>query len=430
MQAQRKVDENKAERLRQEFTLKNRYLRDFCIKNKGEYDIAPLDYYNDLYNHDDEYMSGEKEKIPFCYKNKEGIKKAPGGIEEVLNMAIWQDDYAVFPASYFGWPMEKNLCDFYAIVIDIDGISAADLYILLKVQIKQLLPTYIVNSGGGVHLVYIFEKPIAAYTYRHKAIKLMIEKVSEFFQKKGFGYRVDPASKSLVHPYRVIGSKTKLNQNCVVYKTGKKWGIDAMLKKLSIKTDVFKDRKLTYTSEMKKTTSSAEKVFLPNAKKQFYDFILREITDIVEEGHRYMSLFALAVVAYKCRVPRAEVEDTIEAFVDMFNERTYQQRVKSYEVGKAMKGYSHKYLMVTSKQLEEWMGVEFPRKTKRNGRKRAAHLEIARAVRNKKSEVDRIAMMRRCLVANPNATLSELVEQLGWGRATVVKYRQLVQKRD
>jgi len=91
-----------------------------------------------------------------------------------------------------------------------------------------------------------------------------------------------------------------------------------------------------------------------------------------------------------------------------------------------MKGYSHKYLMVTSKQLEAWMGVEFPRQTKRNGRKRAAHLEIARASRNKKSEVDRIDMMRRCLVANPNATLSELVEQLGWSRHTIIKYRKLV----
>lgn len=429
MQTQVLEDNRKTAKLRAEFKKKSQYLKEFCIKNNGKCDIAPLDYYCDYYSNDEEFMSGKKEKIPFVYKVESGLKKAPNGLEDVLEMSIFRDDIAVFPASFFGWPKQKNLCDFYAIVIDIDGISAADLYILLKVQIKQLLPTYLVNSGHGVHLVYLFDKPIAAYSYRHKAIKLMIEKVSDFFNKSGFSYKIDPASKSLVHPYRVVGSKTKLGQQCVVFRIGKRWSIDKMLKKLGIETNVFKERKkITEKSKTKKKTTTDNKVYLPNGKKQFYEFVLREITDIVEEGHRYMSLFALAVVGYKCRVPRDEVEDMIEAFVDMFNQRECQQRVKSFEVAKAMKGYSHDYLMVTSRQLENWMGIEFPRKTKRNGRKQAEHLEIARAARNKKSEVDRKSMMKRCLEANPQATLNELVEELGWGKATVSKYRKMVRE--
>lgn len=175
MQIQKKeAGQLKAEQLKAEFDLKSRYLRDFCIANDGTAYVSPLDYYYDLYNNDEEFLNGDKEGVPFCYKYGDGIKVAPGGIEDVLQTAVFGENrtkVAVFPASYFHWPAQKNLENFYAIVIDLDGVSAADLYCLLKLEMKRLLPTYIVNSGGGVHLVYIFEEPIVAYKFRHQTIK-------------------------------------------------------------------------------------------------------------------------------------------------------------------------------------------------------------------------------------------------------------------
>lgn len=442
MQTQ-EIATNKAIKLRKEFDLKSHYLRDFCIENGGEYNISPLDYYCDLYNNDEEYLSGKKEEkgkngdmkeIPFCYKLGDSIRKAPNGIDEVLQIAIFRKstEIALFPASYYNWPLQKNLKDFYAIVIDLDGVSAADLYCLLKLEMKRLLPTYIVNSGSGVHLVYVFEKPIVAYKYRHKYIKMMIADIGDFFKKARYGYKIDPNSKSLVHPYRVIGSQTKLGQNCVVFRTGKRWSVDKMLKKLNIKTDVFKEKTARKTTATKKATPQKydNVVETPKGNKNFYNFFSLQMTN-VEEGHRYLALFALAVVAYKCRVSREEVEDLMGALIDVYNRRGDEKVVRDYEIKKAMKGYSSKYVKVSSKQLEEWSGIEFPRRSVKRrpvGQrlKRKEHLEVARAVKNTKETETRKALMRRYLEAKPTASLNDLVDGLGWSRATIVKYRKMV----
>lgn len=431
MQVQ-EIATNKAIKLREEFDLKSRYLREFCIENGGEYNISPLQYYNDLYNNDEEYINGKKEKIPFCYKTDDGIKKAVNGIDEVIQIAMFRDDIAIFPASYYNWPLQKNLSDFYAIVIDLDGVSAADLFCLLKLEMKRLLPTYIVNSGGGVHLVYVFEKPIVAYKYRHESIKKMIAGIGNLFKKARYGYKIDPNSKSLVHPYRVVGSQTKLSQTCVVFRTGKRWSVDKMLKKLNIKTDVFKEKTARKTTATKKATQQKydNVVETPKGNKNFYNFFSLQMTN-VEEGHRYLALFSLAVVAYKCRVSRKEVEDLIGALVDVYNRREDEKVVRENEIKKAMKGYSSKYVKVSSKQLEEWAGIEFPRQSVKRrpvGQrlKQAEHLSVARAVRNAKQTATKEIIMRKYLEVNPDATLNELVDELGWGRATVVKYRKLV----
>lgn len=437
MQIQKKeAGQLKAEQLKAEFDLKSRYLRDFCIANDGTAYVSPLDYYYDLYNNDEEFLNGDKEGVPFCYKYGDGIKVAPGGIEDVLQTAVFGENrtkVAVFPASYFHWPAQKNLENFYAIVIDLDGVSAADLYCLLKLEMKRLLPTYIVNSGGGVHLVYIFEEPIVAYKFRHQTIKQMIREVGNYFRKARYGYRIDPNSSSLVHPYRVIGSETKLGQTCAVFKVGEKWSVKKMLKKLGIKTDVFKDKAARKQAQEEKKTSADKKdrvVKMPTGHKNFYNFFALQMTN-VQEGHRYNALFALAIVAYKCRVKREEVESLIAALIDVYNQREHKEIVKEYELKKAMYGYSLNYVGVSSKQLEEWTGIPFPhtgvkRRPKGQRLKRDEHLKVARAVKNAKETATREAIMRRYLEANPSASLTELMDELGWTKKTVVKYRKMV----
>ena len=439
------------EQLKAEFDLKSTYLRRFCTEVGGKCDIAPLDYYNDLYYNDEAFMGGRKEvdfvnkegvteksPMPFFYKIEEGIKIAYGGIEEVMQIGLFRDDIAVFPASYFRWAKQETLSDFYAIVIDLDGVSAADLYCLLKAEVKSLMPTYIVNSGGGVHLVYVFEKPIVAYKFRHQTIKQMIHAVCEVFRKKRYGYKIDPMSASLVHPYRVIGSKTKLGKTCVAFRVGQKWSVNKMLKKLGIQTDVFKDKATRQKiAQEKKAASDGEKkekkVSMPCGHKNFYNFFVLQMTN-VEEGHRYLALFALAVVAYKCRVKREEVEDLISALIDVYNQREHTDTVKEYELKKAMYGYSIKYVGVKAEQLEKWTGLTFPRnsvKRRPKGQrlKRNEHLKVARDIRNTKLTETKEILMRRCLQANPSATLVELMDELGWSKPTVIKYRRKILQR-
>ena len=111
----------------------------------------------------------------------------------------------------------------------------------------------------------------------------------------------------------------------------------------------------------------------------------------------------------------------------MFNQKEHTQRVRENEIEKALMGYSQKFVKVNSCTLEEYQGFSFHRKTKRNGLKQGEHLQIARAVKSARQKATREIQMRRYLQKCPDASLKQLVEALGWGKATVVKYRKLVQ---
>ena len=411
---EKRTKNSKAEELRREFNEKSAILEKY-----GKL-ASPAEYYEDMYG------SYGNEIMPYTMSDATPAIQRARNIDEVLQIAVFRNDIYTYSCSFFGgWPKERLVKDVYAFVIDLDGVSPADLRVLLKREIKKLPPTYVVNSGQGLHIVYMFKVPVACYTKRKKALKQAIRALAKKFKVPTYGYKVDPTA-TLVHPYRVAGSRTKLGQTAKAYKIGEKREVVEMLKLLNIDTYLFEKHEKKQTTQ-RKASYNNDVAVLPTGRVRFYDSTYERVRHEVDEGHRYLSLFALAIIAYKCRVPREQAEEDISDLVDLFNQKEHVKRVRENEIEKAMTGYSQKFVRVTSYTLEEYLGFAFHRKTKRNGLKQGEHLQIARAVKAARQKTTREIQMKRYLQQHPEASLKQLVEALGWGKATVVKYRKLVQ---
>ena len=79
------------------------------------------------------------------------------------------------------------------------------------------------------------------------------------------------------------------------------------------------------------------------------------------------------------------MERDIRLCAELFNERCKpNNRIEEVEILKTLKGFSKKFVLVGSLQLEEWFGFNFPRLTKRNRRKRKEHLAMVQEIRKEK----------------------------------------------
>lgn len=117
-------------------------------------------------------------------------------------------------------------------------------------------------------------------------------------------------------------------------------------------------------------------------------------------GHRHTALFALAVVAVKCRVPEDVLKADAARVVQAFNHRDpqgpcagprHRPRLGSVDAQEAKN--------VRSEAIERWVGWTFERRTKRNGRSRQEHLtEVAHVA----SAAARSGRARRCCGCVPD----------------------------
>ena len=174
---------------------------------------------------------------------------------------------------------------------------------------------------------------------------------------------------------------------------------------------------------------STRKGFTSN--RAFYDYSLRTVREKTHEGHRYTSMCALSVIAWKCKVPDWELEKDLESLLPDFNKGAVRT-VKATEINSAMKMYNARAMETPRERLEDWLGWEY-KPIKRNGLKREQHLYLARR-RKEDMKVMKIPMkghegrptkehiVKEYLAQHPNATKTDVVRNTGLSYDTVRKY--------
>ena len=336
--------------------------------------ISPATFYEILFVED-------MQNILYIIENQ--TYKAAPDIISLLELSSFRSDIFVPPATFFKKLSykERNLNKLYAFVIDLDNVKAEMLMLIcqkIASQYFKFVPTLILNSGGGLHLYYVLTEPIDCFHSRHDCLKLILGRLQEVWQSRS--YKVDKKT-TLIQPYRVAGSLNKYGQKTACYRVGEKYRLSDLAKQLQV--DLWQNKSINSTVKNSIRKRSKYDAFtLPNAGKRFYYHCLFRIAEEVDIGHRYLSLFALAIVGYKCRITKEKVEKDITNLVNFFNaNKTKNGPVLAIEITKAMQGFSNRFVRVKSFQLEEWFGFNFPRKSKRNGRKRNEHLAFARAVK-------------------------------------------------
>ena len=383
--------------------------------------LSPLGFYDFLFQ-------GDLKEKTYVIEN---TTYASAHVTEILQIALFRSDVYIPPCSFFNGTYRQCCMEkVYALVLDIDNLTPAQLLRLIeKINHASSLPRpiMIVNSGSGVHLYFCFEAPAEAYKRRIPILRTMLAQMSNLYS--GYG-KMD--RHSLLQPFRPAGSQTKLGDIASAYLSGQRWNISSLAGLLDIDVTKWERNTMPNKEEIQSASSSPapkkKTLILPrtNNKDKLFWYCGERIFKNTDLGSRYLALFGLAIVGYKCRVPRDIVVREMESLITCWNEKNPDVPVEISEIRKAMKGYSQRYVLVSATQLEEWFGWLFERKIPRRGRTQEEHLEIARAIKDASQKVKKKQAITKYLKQNPSATTREIAAALRMSLSTVGKYKKLI----
>lgn len=452
--------------------------------------VAPLDFYRDLFPvgsfersgalgdhtgnglivHLREHRNGHAHHDLIFDEHKE--------IERHLNMP----NILIAPCSFFGnRKTTENVHECFAYTIDLDGVGEKQLRDLIYQCQNKLLPTptYIVNSGAGVHLYYIFENPIPMYPKNQIFLKELKAALTDRVWNDFTSTIKRKQFQGIVQAFRAVGSVTKYGNDCIVtaYKTGNKVDIDTLVSFVitsemgrSVSTaakkcpDLFSDP--NYVRSLLSAISKSElRVTLEEAKKRWpewhekriekkipaqgylsnkglYDWWLRKMKTEIRAGQRYHSIFILSVLAKKCgvdkRVLAADAESLFE-YYDSLSE-SEENRFLHSDLEAALTVYDNPYAIRYKREYLEFLthlNVK-SKPIKRNGRPQDVHLRLARSQKANLIEIgenvkggrpSKEFLIRLYLKQNPDEkkNYSKIARELGINRDTVAKWVKIIE---
>ena len=353
--------------LQTEFLQKNSLLSSRFIS------VSPEEYIDSIYGQKDELIV-----VLGSEKDKEGRIIERGTVIRVPTEELWKLSwrsnaylpYADFHKNYYS---SKTLKAVRAFVVDCDGVTSATLGKVVKYLWSSLpaQPTYIVNSGKGVHFIYQLDRPVEV-----KGLRWSINKLNEAIQNS-YTALLEVDKHPVVHPYRFPGFLTKINTTATAFRVRGAYTLEELMKLFEIKPKKAEKDK-------KQDKQKGELLVLPNGRRAFFEWVLRRLfKNPPIPGRRQNSFFALGIVSYKCRreVPYEEALETIPmVYEDMMRRNlhigfTIEEAYEAFQ-----KGYQPKYVRASWKYLCELLGWEY-RPNKRNGRKREEHVKLMNRIR-------------------------------------------------
>lgn len=331
--------------------------------------------------------------------------------DETLTFLENREFAIMSPVTYVGRTNSyRNARFLYAIAIDLDGVGVGEVQMLMRGMTTGVYPVanLIVNSGHGIHVYYLLERPLEMYETRINALNKLkrgLTKIVWLVSKLG----AERAQvQSVVQGFRVPGTKTKFGKPIRAF-----WNRSAPLHTPE-ELNTFLGRAFGLTDEelgilKDKTPYNPSRVTLKEAKERWpewyaskvigkkrvgkkwklnrglYDWWLNILRDgqQVEVHHRYWCILTLVVYAVKCGIPREEVEKDAISLVPAFDRKTktVDNPFTEDDVADAMRAYDEEYNKWPLKVIETTTGIRIER-NRRNGRKQIVHLKGARALRD------------------------------------------------
>ena len=380
-------------------------------------------------------------------------------VDQLMDYQAFRSDVCVPPATFINGRYSLACCkDIHALVIDLDAVEADVLDVVISngsIGGNIPMPTYIVNSGYGVHLYYAFQRPVPFYHVNRKPLKAMYDRIC-YFTKNGIAAKTD--KHTITQPFRMPGSQTKLGQTATAWKSGEKWSVAKLGRRLGVDVsemdliprplvsqqeynEARMEWKVRQGDAPKKTKKKRAWASPLDGNEGFYRSCLERCYKETEEGHRQKSMFALAIVAYKVRtIDRKTVEADLIDLMQHYN--TIGKRMKPSEIKKAMGGFSIKYDQTSSQTLEELFGWNFRRSAQEKRAKRKAKIgrnltkeeawKIARSTREilypdgewryHGGAPTKEQQIQDWRAANPDGTPKECMAATGISKNTVYKW--------
>lgn len=411
------------------------------------------------------------------------------GLAELKYTTFEKDQFCAIPhCSFYGCRRLNNYANYlYALTLDIDYVPAFNLERTMQIFEWEgrglTMPTYIVNSGKGIHVVYVLEEPIWIYSdHRQRKLSLLKQNLAkEIWEGYQTSVRLDHVdSQECTHSYRVVGSKTKRGWLTTAYRVGKPitkeeldWNIKITnpatnYKTVEDKSGYFRWEDLDYKSKSGLTLEECKKAFpdwyerVIEGKKSggntsrppinkfpwLYESLKEKFEVTVKVGNRYHGLCVLFADAYRGGIPLETVKEWAMSNLDYFNslKGAKEDPFTEKDINCAALYWNDKYgRWLTLKQIERWTDVTFDR-AKRNKRTKKQHLKRVRAdmddgvIRdtrfggvygNKRGKGGRKSAeekVRSYLKDHPNATKAEVIRETGLTKPTVYKWYNAIKQ--
>lgn len=371
---------------------------------------------------------------------------------EKLDEVVSRDNFCIMsPISYIGKSRQaKNARYLYAMAIDLDGITSKKRFNFLMQQIEngdQMMgfvwglprPTYVVSSGTGLHLYYVFQEPIPLFQNIVDELEKLKRRLTWQAWTQGASELHDNVQyESLFQGFRIVGTATKNGDRTAAFQTGEKITV-AYLNHYVPEEYRAKDfeykSKFSLEEAQKKYPEWFERRIIQQkprgtwtCKKDLYAWWKRKIHEGATQGHRYWCMMTLATYALKCGVPYEELlQDGIE-MLDFLNsvgdEFTMDDLIHSLEA------YNGDYITYPIDTIIARTDI-YIKKNKRNGRKQILHLKMARSNLEILNEDNGKALQGRPATANivqlwqqehPNGRKVDCIRDTGLSKPTVYKW--------
>ena len=298
----------------------------------------------------------------------------------------------------------------HALIFDLDGVGLGELRNLFlrfggpAGELRRLpMPTFLVLSGTGLHVYYVFQQPIDLYPNIKIQLKsLKYDLTFRMWDYKGTSQIKAIQYQSINQGFRMVGSiNEKHGTELVAFRTGDRVTLDYLnaYAKPENRVDVnkpFSPSKITRAEAREKYPDWYERVVVKGEKSRkqwdiagkvhgddphaLYHWWLRQ-ADGIKGGHRYFFLMCLAIYAYKCGVSKKQLRQDMNLAFEKLKRVEHENPLSEDDIKSAMEAYDKEYFNFTISDIEALTDVRIER-NKRNGRTRADHIRLMNFVRD------------------------------------------------
>lgn len=325
-----------------------------------------------------------------------------------LDEVCGRDNFCLMsPISYAGKTRDSSMArELYALAFDLDGIQtrikdgeewpyglANFFHQADKMEIMPK-PTYVVSSGTGVHLYYVFERPVPMFENIVEQIEILKKELTRMMWHDSISKLVDEIQyEPVCQGFRMVGTITKKGERVRAFETGNKVTIEYLNEFVR---EEYKAKEFTYKSDL--TLDQAKNKYPEWYQKRIiekkgrgtwtfnravYDKWLERVPVEANLGHRYWSIWVLAVTAIKCGISQEELEKDAFGLIEVMNEKDTNKENPFTEddVLAALEGYDSAWYTYPIEKMSYRSNIPLV-STKRNGRKQKDHIKMMNFVRD------------------------------------------------
>lgn len=374
----------------------------------------------------------------------------------------------ISPISYAGNRRLSSQARFiFALCVEIDGMrtSGSDKTLGLRnleFQFEHEIiprPTFIVASGNGVHLYYLFDKPLACFPHVTTSLSAYKRDLTTLLWNRDVTFYNSPDKiqyESLFQGFRMVGTRTKAGDRVQAFRVGEPVTVDYLNRWAYIPRNnrdkrpnssivaVYKHEGLTLADAKARYPDWYERRIVRGearghwtCNRAVYDWWKARIEDEALFGHRYFCLMCLCIYAVKCQIEESELEADCFRLMHIFDQLTPEGSDNVFDerdVNCALQLYYDRGLnLVTSpiNYISERSGLVIT-KNKRNGRKQSDHMKLVTLARdlmypdglwrNIDGAPDKWEIVNNWRSDHPDGRKADCIKETGLSKNTVYKW--------